>query len=78
MKKNMLALMLFSAVNSVNAEMVAPGVELVSHKTWTTGNASGHVEDNSVFFSSALPNNCWYYDPRNFESYWPSILTNID
>ncbi|BCA94342.1 hypothetical protein TUM19329_07030 [Legionella antarctica] len=54
MKKIILSLALFGAITNVSAEMVAPGVEMTSHQTWTTGNASGHVEDsNDVFFSSA-------------------------
>lgn len=51
MKKIILLLVLFGAMTNVSAKMVAPGVEMTSHQTWTTGNASGHVEDNSsVFF----------------------------
>lgn len=42
---------LFAAMTDISAEIVAPGVEMISHQTWTTGNASGHVEDNNdVFF----------------------------
>lgn len=53
MKNIILSLALFGAITNVRAEMVAPGVEIISHQTWTTGNASGHVEDSSdVFFSS--------------------------
>ncbi|MGC1182300.1 hypothetical protein [Legionella sp.] len=38
-------------MTDISAEIVAPGVEMISHQTWTTGNASGHVEDNNdVFF----------------------------
>jgi len=51
MKKVILSLALLVTITIVSAEMVAPGVEMTSHQTWTTGNASGHVEDsNDVFF----------------------------
>lgn len=54
MNKIILSFALFVAITNVSAEMVAPGVEMTSHQTCTTGNASGHVEDsNDVFFSSA-------------------------
>ena len=43
-KKSLLGLMLWSFINSASAEMIAPGVELLSHRTWTTGNAlSGYA-----------------------------------
>ena len=51
MKKIILSLDLFGAMTNVSAKMVVLGVEITSHQTWTTGNASGHVEDNNgVFF----------------------------
>lgn len=53
MKKIILSLALFGAMTNVSAEMVAPGVEMISHQTWITGNVSGHAEDSSDFFSSA-------------------------
>jgi hypothetical protein len=54
MKKIMLGLLLFGLVASARSEMIAPGVELVSHKTWITGNGYGHTEDDKgIFFSSA-------------------------
>lgn len=55
MKKIILPIALFGAITNVSAgEIVAPGVEMISHKTWTTGNVSGHVRDNGdIFFSSA-------------------------
>jgi hypothetical protein len=51
--KKIILIILFNLITSVNAKTIAPGVELVSHKTWTTGDAFGHTEDNKeVFFSS--------------------------
>lgn len=46
MKKIILSLALFGTMTHISAEMVAPGIEMISHQTWTTGNASGHVEDS--------------------------------
>ncbi|HIF0232375.1 TPA: hypothetical protein ACXYK5_002295 [Legionella pneumophila] len=60
MKKNILSLALLVMMSNVNAEMIAPGVEMVSHKTWTTGNASGHVEDSkNLFFLQQVLEHRW-------------------
>lgn len=56
MKKITFTTILIATSILANAEIVAPGVELISHKTWTTGNASGHIEDSKVFFSLANAN----------------------